>query len=59
MAKHKKIQFQTGYFHVAITTKLKDVHAMLNSYQIYYASKTTHTMQNHHKNPTTHLQYNS
>jgi beta-galactosidase beta subunit len=59
MAKHQKIQFQTGYFHAAITTKHKDVNAMLNSDQIYYASVTTHTIQNHHKNPTTHSQYNS
>jgi beta-galactosidase beta subunit len=59
MAKHNKIQSQTGYFHAAVTTKYKDVNAMLNSDQIYYASETTHTMQNHHKNPTTHLQYNS
>jgi hypothetical protein len=55
MAKHNKIQSQTGYFHAAVTTKYKDVNAMLNSDQIYYASETTHTMQNHHKNPTTHL----
>jgi hypothetical protein len=59
MAKHTKIQFQTGYCHVAITTKHKDVNAMPNSGQIYYASVTTHTMQNHHKNPTTLSQYNS
>jgi hypothetical protein len=59
MAKHKKIQSQTGYFHVAVTTKHKDVNAMLNSDHIYYASKIIHTMQNHYKNPTTHLQYNS
>jgi hypothetical protein len=59
MAKYKKIQFQTSYFHVAVTTKHKDVNAMLNSDQTYYASKTTHTTQNHHKNPTTHSQYNS
>jgi hypothetical protein len=58
-AKHKKTQFQTGYFHVAATTKHKDVNAMLNFDQIYYASETIHTMQTHHKNPTTHSQYNS
>jgi hypothetical protein len=44
MAKHKKIQLLTGYFHVAVTIKHKDVNAMLDSDQIYYASETTHTM---------------
>jgi hypothetical protein len=58
-AKHKKIQFQIGYFYVAVTTKHKDVNAMLNSDPIYYASETILIMQNHHKNPTTHSQYNS
>jgi beta-galactosidase beta subunit len=59
MAKHKKIQFLTGYFHVDVTTKHKDVNAMLDSDQIYYASATTHTMQTHHNDPTIHSQYNS
>jgi hypothetical protein len=59
MAKYKKIQFQTSYFHVAVTIKHKDVNAMLNSGQTYYALETIHIMQNHHKNPTTHSQYNS
>jgi hypothetical protein len=36
--KHKKIQFQIGYFHVAITIKHKDANVMLNSDPIYYAS---------------------
>jgi hypothetical protein len=54
MAKYKKIHFQTGYSHVVVTAKHKDVNVMLNLDQIYYASETTHTMQNHHKNPTTH-----
>jgi hypothetical protein len=44
MAKHKKIQFLTSYFHVAVTTKHKDVNAMLNSDQIYYASVTIYIM---------------
>jgi DNA/RNA endonuclease G (NUC1) len=48
-----------GYFHVVVMTKHKDANATLNSDQTYYASATIHTMQNHHKNPTTHLQYNS
>jgi hypothetical protein len=59
MAKHKKIQFQTGYFHIVVTTKHNNVNAMPNSDQTYYASETTHTMQNHHKNPIPHSQYNS
>jgi hypothetical protein len=58
-AKSKKIQSQTSYYHVDVITKYKDVNAMLDSYQIYYASEITYTMQNHHKNPTTHSQYNS
>jgi hypothetical protein len=53
-AKHKKIQFLTGYFHVAVTTKYKDVNATLDSDQIYYASTTTYTMQIHQKDQTTH-----
>jgi hypothetical protein len=44
MDKHKKIQFLTSYFHIAITTKYKDVNATLNSDQIYYVSVTTLTM---------------
>jgi hypothetical protein len=44
MAKHKKIQLLTGYFHVAVTIKHKDVNAMLDTDRIYYASETTHTM---------------
>jgi hypothetical protein len=55
MAKHKKIQSQTGYSHVAVTTKHKDANVMLNSGHTYYASETIHTTQN----PTTHSQYNS
>jgi hypothetical protein len=59
MAKHKKIQSQIGYYHVVVITKHNDVNAMPNSNQIYYASTTTHIMQYHHKNPTTHSQFNS
>jgi hypothetical protein len=59
MAKHKKTQSLTGYFHAAVTTIYKDVNAMLNLDQTYYASVTTHTTQTHHKDPTTHSQYNS
>jgi beta-galactosidase beta subunit len=58
MAKHKKIQFLTSYSHVAAIIKHKDVNAMLDLDRIYYASATTHTMQTHHKNPTSHSQYN-
>jgi hypothetical protein len=57
--KHMRTQCQTGYFHVVVTTKHKDVNAMLGSNSTYYASEITHTMQTHHKNPTTHSQYNS
>jgi hypothetical protein len=57
-ANYKKTLSQIGYFHVAITTKHKGANAMLNSNQIYYASKTIHTMQTHYKNPTTNSQYN-
>jgi hypothetical protein len=59
MDKHKKTQYQIGYFHVVVKTKHKYVNVMLNSGQTYYASGTTYTMQNHHKNPTTLSQYNS
>jgi beta-galactosidase beta subunit len=59
MSKLNKIQSQTGYFHAAVETKDKDANVMPDSDQIYYASETTHTTQNLHKNPTTHLQYNS
>jgi hypothetical protein len=59
MAKHKKIQSQTGYCHVVVITKHKDVNAIPNSDEIYYASATTHIMQYHHKNPTTQSQFNS
>jgi hypothetical protein len=55
MTIHKKIQFQTGCSRVAVTTKHKDVNAMPDSGQTFYASEITHTMQN----PTTHSQYNS
>jgi hypothetical protein len=58
-AKHKKTQYHTSYSHVAITIKHKDANAMLNSDQTYYVSETTHTTQNHHKNPITHSQFNS
>jgi hypothetical protein len=58
-AKHKKTQYQIGYCHVAVTTKHKDVNAILDSDQIYYAFVTTHTMQNRHKHPTKLSQYNS
>jgi beta-galactosidase beta subunit len=58
MAQHKKIQFLTGYSHLAATTKHKDVNVMLDFDRIYFVSATTHTMQTHHKNPTTHSQYN-
>jgi hypothetical protein len=52
MDKYKKIQFHTGYFHVAIITKHKDVNAMPNSDQIYYAS--INIIQTPHRDPTTH-----
>jgi hypothetical protein len=55
MSKLNKIQSQTGYFHAAVETKDKDANVMPDSDQIYYASETTHTTQNLHKNPTTHL----
>jgi hypothetical protein len=59
MAKHKKIQCQTGYCLVVATSNHNDVNATPNLDRTYYASTTIHTMQNHHKNPTTHSQYNS
>jgi hypothetical protein len=44
MAKSKKIQSQTNYYHVDVITKHKDANAMLDSDQIYYASVIIHTM---------------
>ena len=54
----KKIQSQTGYYHVAVITKHNDANAMLNLDQTSYASATTHTTLDHHKVPPPHAQYN-
>jgi hypothetical protein len=59
MDRHTKIQFQTGYYHVAVIIKHKDANVMLNLDQTSYASKTIHIMLSHHKDPIPHSQYNS
>jgi hypothetical protein len=59
MDRHTKIQSQTGYSHVAVTTKHKDVNVMLNSDKTSYKLEIIHIIQNHHKDPIPHLQYNS
>jgi hypothetical protein len=58
MDRHTKIQFQTSYYHVVVTTKHKDANVMLNLDQTSYASETIHIMLNHHKDPNPHSQYN-
>jgi hypothetical protein len=48
MAKHKKTQYQIGYYLATIITKHNDANVMPNSDQIYSVSKTIHTILNHH-----------
>jgi hypothetical protein len=55
--KLKKTQSQPGYFHVAVTIKHKDANVMLDSNQTYYASETTHTTQNPHRNPIQFIEF--